>query len=82
MPDTGGAQVEGVFGEVLQQVAEDVVLLFLVPQLVGVEADVLEHIAQLFAIGLFDGVKGLVDTFPVACLVPPFVQRVKAGPIG
>ena len=82
LPDTRRAQVQRGFGEVLQQVAEDIVLLFLVAQLVGVEADVLEHVAEFVAVGLFDGMEGLVDAFAIACFMPPFVQGLEAGPVG
>ena len=58
--------------------AEDVILLLLVTQLVGIEADVLEHIAQLGDVGLFDRVQGLVDALAVARAVPLVVQGVEA----
>ena len=66
LADAALAQVELGLGEVFQQVAQDVVLLLLVAQLVAVEADVLEDIAQLAEVGLFDGVQRLVDALAVA----------------
>jgi hypothetical protein len=60
-------------------VAQDVVLLLLIAQLVAVEADVLEDIAQLADVGLFDGVQRLVDALAVAGGVALGVQGIEAG---
>ena len=79
LADAAGAQVQLGLGEIFQQVAQDVVLLRLVAELVGVEADVLEHVAQLADVGFLDGVQRLVDALAVAGLVPLLVQRVEAG---
>ncbi len=70
LPTRLGRRSSCGLGEVLQQVAQDVVLLRLVAQPVGVEADVLEHAVSpsrsLVAVAVFDGVQGLVDALAVA----------------
>ena len=76
--DPARAQVEVRLGEVLQQVPEDVVLLLLVAELVGVEGDVLEHVAQLRAVRLFDGMQRLVDPLAVPGLVPVAMKIIEA----
>ena len=78
LADAAGAQVEFGLREVLQQVAQDVVLLLLVPELVGVEADVLKHIAQLADVGVFDRMERLVDALAIAGFVAFGVQGVEA----
>ena len=81
--DAAGLEVQLRFGEVLQQVAQDGVLLLLLAEAVGIEGDVLEHalarVLELGAIGLFDGMQRLVDTLAVARLVALLVQGVEAG---
>lgn len=62
--------------------AQDVVLLLLVAQLVRVEADVLEDVLELGAIGLFDGMQRLVDTLTVASLETALVQGIERGALG
>lgn len=66
--------------------AQDGVLLLLLTEAVGIEGDILEHalagILQLGAVGLLDGVQGLVDALAVARLVALLPQGVEAGPLG
>ena len=57
--------------------AQDVVLLLFVAELVGIKADVLEYIFELGAVGLFDGMQRLVDTFAVTSLKAALVQSIE-----
>ncbi len=80
--DTRRAQIERRLGKVFEQVTEDIVLLLLVAQLVRVEADVLEDVLELGAVGLFDGMQRLVDTLTVASLEAALVQGIERGALG
>ena len=54
----------------------------LVAELAGVEADVLEHVAQLRDVGVFDGVQGLVDALAVARLDARRMKRIESSRLG
>ncbi len=62
--------------------AQNVVLLPFIAEIVGVETDILENIPQLGAVCLFDGMQHLVDAFPIASLVTAGIQIVESCPYG